>query len=79
MEITVIKDKLSDIFKDVFKSNNIVITDLLTASDVDGWDSLSNMIMIDKVEKVFNIKLKLREIISMQNVGDLIKAIHSKS
>lgn len=78
MNIETIKEKLAVIFKEVFKSDDIVITDALTAADVAGWDSLSNLSMVDRVEKEFGIKLKLREIISMQNVGDLIRTIHGK-
>lgn len=78
MNIETIKDKLAVIFKEVFKSDDIIITDTLSAADVAEWDSLSNLSMVDRVEKEFGIKLKLREIISMQNVGDLIRTIHGK-
>lgn len=72
-----IKQKLTIIFKDVFEEDNIVVTEQLTASDVANWDSLSNVMMINKVEEVFKIKLKLKEIINMKHVGDLITSIHT--
>ena len=49
--------------------------DQLVAADVPGWDSLSNVTMISEVEKYFRIKVKLREILKMKNVGDLIDCI----
>ena len=70
-----IKQKLTIIFKEVFEEENIVVTEQMTAADVANWDSLSNVMMIVKVEKTFNIKLKLKEIINMKNVGDLITGI----
>ena len=71
-------DKLSVIFKNVFEDDTIVVHDLLTAQDVKRWDSISNISMIDKVEKEFEIRLKLKEVVSMQNVGDLINAVFAK-
>jgi len=73
-----IKTKLTAIFKDVFKTEDIVITDDMTAASVANWDSMTNFIMIDEVEKKFGIKFKLREVINMENVGSLISLINKK-
>ena len=72
-----IKQKLTIIFRDVFEDENIVATEQMTAAEVANWDSLSNVMMIVNVEKTFNIKLKLKEIINMKNVGDLISSIQT--
>ena len=77
MSIEEIKQKLTVIFKDVFEEDDIVVTEQMTAADVANWDSLSNVMMINKVEQTFKIKLKLKEIINMKNVGDLISSIQT--
>ena len=46
---------------------------------MEGWDSVSNMIIISEVEKHFGLKLKLREIIRMKNVGALCDLIVEKT
>ena len=50
----------------------------MTASDVENWDSLTHMFMITKVEEVFGIKFKLRELNKLKNVGDLCNTIAEK-
>jgi acyl carrier protein len=79
MEITDIREKLRIIFDKVFQSGNLEITDDLTAEKVTKWDSLSHLTMIAEVESVFGIKFKLKELVSMKNVGDLIQLIISKT
>jgi acyl carrier protein len=39
---------------------------------------LRHIQLISEVERAFRIKFKLREIVSMKNVGDLIDLIHIK-
>lgn len=73
-----ITEKLTAIFHDVFSDNTIVLRDDMTASDVENWDSLTHMIMITKVEEVFGIRFKLRELNKLKNVGDLCNTIAEK-
>ena len=74
-----IKTKLNAIFADVFNDNSIQIFDEMNTGDVDRWDSLSHLTLIATIENAFNIKFKLKELITMKNVGDLIKGIEAKS
>ena len=73
-----ITEKLTVIFHDVFSDNTIILRDDMTASDVENWDSLTHMFMITKVEEVFGIKFKLRELNKLKNVGDLCNTIAEK-
>lgn len=78
MEKTAVVEKLTPVFRQVFNNESIVVTDEMTASDVDGWDSLSHMLLITEVETAFSIKFKLRELNKMKNVGDMIEIIMGK-
>lgn len=78
MERNLIIEKLTSIFHEVFNDNTIVLRDDMTASDVENWDSLTHMFMITKVEEVFGIKFKLRELNKLKNVGDLCNTIAEK-
>lgn len=78
MERTDVVSKLEKILEEVLEHKNFVITDELTAKDVDGWDSLSHMLIITQIEKSFNIKFKLRDLNKLNNVGALISVIQAK-
>jgi acyl carrier protein len=71
-------NKLKSVFQKVLAANNITITREMTAQDIEEWDSLRHIQLIGEVEKAFGIKFKLREVLSMKNVGDLIDLIHAK-
>jgi len=78
MEKTEIAGKLTSVFRTVFDDNTLVLTNELSAKDVDGWNSLSHMILISEIEDVFAIKFKLKDLNKMKNVGDMIEIIMSK-
>ena len=73
-----ITSNLKSVFQKVFEENNITITREMTADDVENWDSLRHIQLISEVERAFGVKFKLREVMSMKNVGDLIDLIHAK-
>ena len=70
--------KLKSVFQKVLDEKDITITREMTAQDVEKWDSLRHIQLISEVESVFGIKFKLREILHMNNVGDLIDLITAK-
>lgn len=78
MERTAIIEKLTAVFHEVFNDNTIVLSDEMTAKDVENWDSLTHMLMITKVEETFGIKFKLKELNKLKMVGDLINTIETK-
>jgi acyl carrier protein len=51
----------------------------MSAKDVERWDSLTHLSMISSVEETFGIKFKLKELIGMKNVGDLLRLIEAKT
>ena len=70
--------KITGIFCTILKRQNIVLTDSSTTADIDGWDSLSHMMIIDSIEKSFGIKFKLMEIMKFSNIGDMVACIKKK-
>ncbi len=78
MTRTIIQEKLGGVFHKVFNNDKIIITNSLTANDVDNWDSLTHMILISEVEKAFSIVFKLKDLNKMKNVGDMINIILEK-
>ena len=58
MSRTEINEKLTAIFREIFEDNTIVLEDNMTSLDIEKWDSLTHMLMIEAVEDCFNIKFK---------------------
>ena len=78
MEKDNIMNQITQIFRTELGNNALVLTNNLTAADVDNWDSLSHMLLITEIEEAFGIKFKLKELNKMNNVGDLINFIAAK-
>jgi len=78
MDKNEIIESLRDVFVSVLEHNNFEMKSELSATDVEGWDSLSHMIIITSIEKKFNIRFKLREINKLENLGSLIDMISFK-
>ena len=73
-----IKETLQEIFRTVFEDAELQINEEMTANDVSNWTSLTHLIMIEKVENTFKIKLTLKELIKLKKVGDLMDLIQQK-
>ena len=50
---------LNGIFSEALKTPDLKLGEAMSAKDVDGWDSISNMIIISEIEKHYGIHFKL--------------------
>jgi acyl carrier protein len=71
--------RLTSLFQDVFDDDSIVVTPEMTAKDVDGWDSLTNIRLLLTIEKAFKVKFSTQEIGKLENVGGLVKLIQART
>lgn len=78
MDAQHIKSTLTDIFRRVFKDPALEINETMTAQDVADWDSLNHLVLISAIEEQFKIKFKLKELLNIDNVGDLLRLIGAK-
>ncbi len=78
MEKNELAETIRNVVSSVVGHQNFEMKDELTATDVDGWDSLSHMIIITELEKKFDIKFKLKELNKLKDMGSLIATIESK-
>jgi acyl carrier protein len=78
MERIKILNRVQKTLVNVLKHNRFEMRDNLTAADVEGWDSLSHVMIITEIEKDFNVRFKLRELNKLKNMGTLIELIESK-
>ena len=78
MERNDILKRVEEIFREELEQEDLVLTDETTADDADGWASLSHVQLVAALEEAFGIEFKSREILSWDNVGDLIDSIEKK-
>lgn len=71
-------EKLNNVFRDVFDDDNINLTDQTNSADIEDWDSLEHINLIVSVEQEFGIKFNMNEVISMNNVGEMVDIIISR-
>lgn len=67
--------KLTEVFRDVFDNDELVIGDSTTADDIEEWDSLEHISLIGAVEKAFKMRFTMKEVSGMKNVGEMISIL----
>lgn len=75
MERTEIISKVQDVCKDVFEDEAIVITENTSAKDIEAWDSLTHLTLINELEETFNIAFTLDEVNKSKNLGEIVNAV----
>jgi len=73
-----IKEKLQEIFRDIFDDDTIELFDAMNANDIEDWDSLSHIQLIVQIEKSFAIKFTTGEVATLKNVGEFISLVQEK-
>lgn len=69
---------LTQVFHDVFDDDSIVLSPDMTASDIDGWDSQTHVMLTVAAEQRFGIKFRTAELESLRNVGHFAEVISAK-
>ncbi len=67
--------RLNAVFADVFDDEELTVSDETTAADVEGWDSLVHITLIDAVEEEFDISFDMKTIVKLKNVGEMVDVI----
>jgi acyl carrier protein len=73
-----IVSKAQAIFREVLNSPSLILTDNLTAPDVEGWDSLNHITLVMSLEEHFKVKFTTREVMGWQNVGEMLDCLQKK-
>ena len=71
--------RVNSVFQDVFDDDTLEVDYDTTADDIDDWDSLEHMTLMEAVEKEFGMHFKTSEISRMKNVGETIDIIAQRA
>lgn len=70
---------LTEVFREVFGRDDIVLRPDMTANDVPGWDSLKQVEVILAMQERLDIKVSTKELDRLGQVGDLVQLIVAKT
>ena len=73
-----IRERLTQVFRQVFDDDALAIHDTMTADDIEDWDSLNHVNLVVATEKQFGVRFKTKEVHALKNVGDLVALIGRK-
>lgn len=74
-----IYQRLNQVFRDVFDDDSITVNPNTTANDIEDWDSLNHITLIDAVESEFKVHFTMGEVSGMKNVGEMAQIIKDRS
>lgn len=78
MERIEIMKKLQDIIREAVDDDEVVIENSTVSADVDGWDSLAQVLIIGAIQNELGVKFTSTEVNGLANVGELVDAIIAK-
>ncbi len=73
-----IEKEIFELIKSTFPNSTEEIFKTTTANDVDEWDSLGHIMLIQAIENKYNIQFDLDELLDFNRVGDIVKAVENK-
>lgn len=78
MNNTEIWKRLNSVFRDVFDDSTIEVNEKTTSDDIEDWDSLEHISLIEAVEQEFGMRFKMKEVSGMRNVGEMVRIIEER-
>lgn len=70
-----ILEKITEIYREIFADETIILTLETSPEDIEEWDSLSQIQIVEEIEKSFGIKMELDDVFKVKNVGDFVALI----
>jgi acyl carrier protein len=73
-----ILNDLTKIFIEIFEDPQLKLTENTSPSDIPDWDSMNHVILISAIEKHFNIRFDLDDMLGFNTIADILKGINKK-
>ncbi len=70
--------KLQEIIGSAVDDEDIVLNDNTVATDIEGWDSIAQVLIMGEIQNELGVKFTSSEINNLANVGELVDSIISK-
>lgn len=66
---------VSDIIRDVFDEDKMVITEDTYLEEIEDWDSVAQMTLMAMVENEFKVHFGLDQIVKLKSVDDIVEHV----
>lgn len=64
-----------EIARDIFGNDSIELTEKSTAMDIEEWDSLTHLSLVNELEEKYDIEFTLDEVAESKDIGELLNAL----
>ena len=71
--------KINEIFQDAFDDESLEVNEATTANDIEGWDSLMQMNLIEMIEDEFEFQFSMDEVAALKNVGSIVDVVEARA
>ena len=78
MQKAEILETIQNIVRDIVDDDDVVLMPVMTAEDVDGWDSVNHIKIILGIESEFDVRFDVDQINASETVGDLVDLVAEK-
>ncbi len=73
-----ILEELNKIFCEIFDNSKLRLEMKTSAEDIEDWDSFEQINLIIAIEDFYNIKLTIKEVNELKNVGEMVSYISER-
>ncbi len=70
-----VTEKIIELVKKTFPNSTVEITLQTTPNDVDEWDSLGHIMLIQAIEEAFDISFDLDELLGFESVESIVNVV----
>ncbi len=71
-------NRLEEVFRQVFDNDALTLREEMTATDIEGWDSVAHINLMFGIEQAFGVRFKGNELADMKNIGELKQFLAGK-
>jgi acyl carrier protein len=75
MDKSNILESTIQIILNLLENKNLIITEYSSSENIAEWDSLKHILIINEVEKKFNLNFDIDDILDLQTVADIVNKI----
>ena len=71
-------NKILKLISNVFEIDSSIIDMEMTPDEIESWDSLTQLLLINSIEEEFEIVLEIEEIFSIMKIGDIYDVLSKR-
>lgn len=70
--------RVTEVFRDVFDDDDLVVRRDMVAADIPGWDSLKMINLLVAIEAQLGVRLRSSEVDKLHCIGDIVDIVAAR-